>query len=176
MLSYNVADLLRAAPGTSERHVIDVPVLPLADGLELSRPVRGHVRLSQSGRGIFVQAHLETALAEPCSRCLRPAEALLSLDIEEEALPSIDLESGLPLDTSDEPDVMRLSDHHELDLEPAMRDAISLAEPIAPLCRADCPGLCVTCGQDLATDPGHAHPEDLDPRLAVLAGLRESLQ
>ena len=176
MLSYNVAELLRAAPGTSERHEIDVTQLPLADGLELSRPVRGHVRLSQSGRGIFVQAHLETALAEPCSRCLRPAEALLSLDIEEEALPSIDLESGQPLDTSDEPDVMRLSDHHELDLEPAVRDAISLAEPIAPLCRADCPGLCVTCGQDLATDPGHGHPEDLDPRLAVLAGLRESLQ
>ena len=39
-----------------------------------------------------------------------------------------------------------LDDHHELHLEPAVREAISLAEPIAPLCRSDCPGLCDTCG------------------------------
>lgn len=173
MLSYNVADLLRAAPGTSERHLIDVPALSLTEGLQLASPVRGHVRLTNSGRGILVQAHLETTLAEQCSRCLRPAEASLSVDIEEEALPSIDLESGLPLDPREEPDVLRLDDHHELDLEPEIRDAISLAEPIAPLCRPDCPGLCRTCGQDLATDAGHAHPAETDPRLAVLAGYRE---
>jgi uncharacterized protein len=175
MLSFSVADLLRAAPGTSERHVIDAPVLAAPEGLQLLRPVQGQVRLTHSGRGILVQAHLQTALAEQCSRCLRPAEAVLALDIEEEALPTLDLETGLPLDTSDEPEVMRLTDHHELDLEPAIRDAISLAEPIAPLCRPDCPGLCRVCGQDLAGDPAHAHPEELDPRLAILADLRRDL-
>ncbi len=176
MLSYNVAELLRAAPGTSERLVIDEAVLSIAEGLVLTRPVRGQVRLSHSGRGILVQGHLETALAEQCSRCLRPAEAPLGVDLDEEALPSLDLATGQPLDTSDEPDVMRLSDHHELDLESAIRDAISLAEPIAPLCRPDCPGLCKTCGQDLATAPDHAHPDEVDPRLAALADLREQLQ
>jgi uncharacterized protein len=175
MLSFNVADLLRAAPGTSERHVIDAPVLAAPDGLQLLRPVQGEVRLTHSGRGILVQGHLETALAEQCSRCLRPAEAVLVLDIQEEALPVLDLETGLPLDTRDEPEAMRLTDHHELDLEPAIRDAISLAEPIAPLCRPDCPGLCRVCGLDLAGDPAHAHPEELDPRLAVLADLRTDL-
>jgi uncharacterized protein len=175
MLSFNVADLLRAAPGTSERHVIDAPVLASPDGLQLLRPVQGEVRLTHSGRGILVQGHLETALAEQCSRCLRPAEAVLVLDIQEEALPVLDLETGLPLDTRDEPEAMRLTDHHELDLEPAIRDAISLVEPIAPLCRPDCPGLCRVCGLDLAGDPAHAHPEELDPRLAMLADLRTDL-
>ena len=71
----------------------------------------------------------------------------------------------------EEPEALRLDDHHELDLEPAIRDAISLAEPIAPLCRPDCPGLCRVCGPDLAADPAHAHPtRSIDPRLAVLAG------
>jgi uncharacterized protein len=175
MLSYNVADLLRAAPGTSERHVIEVPSLAMPEGLQLARAIHGDLRLTQSGRGILVQAHLETALAEQCVRCLRPAEADISMDIEDEALPSIDLESGLPLDTSDEPEGIRLTDHHELDLEPAIRDAISLAEPIAPLCRTDCPGLCRVCGQDLALEPAHAHAEEVDPRLAVLADLRRQL-
>ena len=177
MLSYNVADLLRSAPGTSERHTIDVPRLAIADDVELARPVRGQIRLTYSGRSILVEGHLETALAERCSRCLRPAQAPLSIELLEEALPSIDLESGLPLGAGDEPDVLRLSDHHELDLEPAVRDAISLAEPIAPLCRPDCPGLCETCGLDLTDHPGHSHHvDDIDPRLASLAGLRDQLR
>jgi uncharacterized protein len=176
MLSYNVADLLRSAPGTSEDVEIDLPALPLAEGLDLARPLEGRLRLMSSGRGILVRGRLETALTERCSRCLRPAVAPLLLEIEEEALPSIDVETGLPVDTRDERDVLRLTDHHELDLEPAVRDAISLAEPIAPLCRPDCPGLCETCGADLATEPGHAHPEDeVDPRLATMASLRDRL-
>jgi uncharacterized protein len=175
MLSFNVTDLLRAAPGTVDRYDIDVPSIVLGEGLRLARPIRGRLRLTNSGRGILVQAILETALAEQCARCLRPAEASLTLEIEDEALPSVDLESGLPLDATAEPDVMRLTDHHELDLEPAVQDAISLAEPIAPLCRPDCPGLCEICGQDLASDPGHGHPVEVDPRLTALAGLRDRL-
>lgn len=177
MLSYNVADLLRSAPGTSERFDVALEALTIADDLELARPVLGEVRLTHSGRSILVQGHLETALTERCSRCLRPAEAPLSVDLDDEALPSLDLDSGAPLDTSEEPELLRLDDHHELDLEPAIRDAISLAEPIAPLCRPDCPGLCETCGLDLTSNPGHSHPDDdIDPRLAALAGIRERLQ
>ena len=86
-------------------------------------------------------------------------------------MPSVDL-SGHPLDATAEPDVTRLSDHHELDVGQLAAEAISLAEPIAPLCEPDCPGLCVTCGERLG--PGHeAHVEDeIDPRLAALQAFR----
>ena len=57
-----------------------------------------------------------------------------------------------------------------LDLDPVVRDAVVLALPLAPLCRADCPGLCVECGARLADDPTHAH-DRIDPRWASLAGL-----
>ena len=51
-------------------------------------------------------------------------------------------------------------------------EAISLNEPIAPLCEAACPGLCITCGERLG--PGHAaHDEDdVDPRLEALRAFR----
>jgi DUF177 domain-containing protein len=177
MLSYNVADLLRSEPGSSERFEVVMTELAIAEDVRLARPITGHVRLSQSGRGILVRGHLDTVLAQSCSRCLNPAEAPVSVDFEEEALPSVDPESGAALDPTDEPEVLRLDDHHELDLEATVRAAISLAEPIAPLCRPDCPGLCVTCGADLATEVGHAHDvDDIDPRLAALAGLRDRLQ
>ena len=56
-----------------------------------------------------------------------------------------------------------------IDLAPAVRDAVVLALPVAPLCRPDCPGLCAECGVRLADLTGdHAH-DTLDPRWAVLA-------
>jgi uncharacterized protein len=176
MLRYNVAELLQAPPGTSERHDLSGARLSLDEGLVLARPLEGGVKLTNSGRGILVQGQLTTALVEQCSRCLRDAEAALTIEIEDEALPSIDIETGLPVGGVDAPDGLRLDDHHELDLEPAIRDAISLAEPIAPLCRPDCPGLCDTCGADLTAHPGHHHgDDDIDPRLAVMASLRDRL-
>ena len=74
----------------------------------------------------------------------------------------------MALDTGEEPEAFRLSDHHELDLEPLAREAVQLAAPIAPLCRRDCPGLCPECGVDLNAGP-HDHGDvPIDPRLAKL--------
>jgi uncharacterized protein len=56
-----------------------------------------------------------------------------------------------------------------LDLEPALRDTVVLALPMSPLCREDCPGLCVECGVPLAdAGPGHRHEDAPDPRWAGL--------
>jgi uncharacterized protein len=52
---------------------------------------------------------------------------------------------------------------------------VVLALPVAPLCRPDCPGLCVECGERLADlDAGHSH-QMLDPRWAALADKSEQL-
>lgn len=171
MLSYNVATLLRAAPGTERRYPIDVVDMEIADDLKLVQPIKGEVRLSRTGRSILARAHLTTAIDACCSRCLTQLVAPIVVEIEEVALPSIDIDTGLPVDTSLEPDALRLDDHHELDLGEPIREAISLAEPIALLCRPDCAGLCLVCGADLNTVSNHGHAEEtIDPRLAALAG------
>jgi len=173
VLSYNVADLLRATPGTYETHQIDVDDLEVADDIELVAPITGYVRLSRTGRSILARAELHTAIAGQCGRCLRPVVTPLDFQIDEEALPSIDIDTGLPVDVSAEPDALRLTDHHELELETPIREAISLAEPIAVLCRPDCRGLCPDCGIDLNDNPSHSHAdEEIDPRLAALADWR----
>ena len=61
-----------------------------------------------------------------------------------------------------------------LDLEPVLRDAVVLSLPFQPLCRDDCPGLCVECGARLADDPDHQHDEAIDPRWAALQTLGEA--
>ena len=174
MLSYNVATLLRSAPGTERRYPVEHVRMDIAEDLKLAQPIEGEVRLSRTGRSILARAHLTTAIDGYCSRCLQPVVAPIDVDIEEEVLPSIDIDSGLPLNRADEPDALRLDDHHELDLGEPVREAISLAEPISLLCRPDCRGLCLVCGVDLNTVTDHDHPDDdVDPRLAALAEWRD---
>ena len=171
-LCWNVAGLLADGVGTARTYDVRDVTIELPEDLELAAPIEGQVRLSRTNRGILVDARLATSLAGECARCLRPLTTPIDIELEEEYLPSIDLTSGRPLDTAAEPEALRLTDHHELDLEPSVRDAISLAEPIAPLDRPDCPGLCVVCG--LPLDEGvHDHPEDdIDPRLEALKAFR----
>lgn len=169
-LSYNVASLLRSAPGTERRYSVDDVRLDIADDVTLAQPINGEVRLSHTGRSVLARAHLTTAIEGTCSRCLTTVVAPIDVDIEEEALPSIDIDTGLPVAADEEPDALRLDDHHELDLAEPVREAISLAEPITLLCRDECRGLCPTCGVDLNTVTDHSHTEDaIDPRLAALA-------
>ena len=103
--------------------------------------------------------------------------APIAVEIEEEALPTIDINTGMPVQLGPEDDAILLDDHHELDLQEVVREAISLAEPIAPLCRPDCRGLCLTCGADLNADPAHTHDDnEIDPRLAGLAAMLDRLE
>ena len=175
MLSYNVAALLRSAPGTERRYTVEDARLAVASDLQLATPIEGEVRLARTGRSILARAHLTTAIEATCARCLRPIVAPINVDIEEEALPSVDIDSGAAVDQRAEPDVLRLDEHHQLDLDQPVREAISLAEPISLLCRPGCRGLCSECGEDLNDQAEHGHADDeLDPRLARLAEWRES--
>jgi uncharacterized protein len=71
-------------------------------------------------------------------------------------------------DESTDPDEVSRVVDDLVDLEPAVRDAVLLALPQAPLCRDDCPGLCPECGEKRAElDTDHRH-ETIDPRWAAL--------
>ncbi len=170
--AWNVAGLLANDPGADRVIEIEPASIELDDDTRLARPFTGLIRLLRTNRGILAHADLHASLALECSRCLRDIDFPVDLRLQEEYLPSLDLTSGRPVATDDEPDALRLTDHHELDLEAPIRDATLLAVPIAALCRDDCPGLCPTCGLDLEGGP-HDHPDDdLDPRLEALRGFR----
>ena len=98
------------------------------------------------------------------------------MPVEEEFLPSVDPLTGAPITIVEDGidgDAPRIDEHHEIDLDRIFHDELALTEPMHPLCRPDCPGLCSVCGEKL--DRGeHAHGvEEIDPRLAALAALLE---
>lgn len=171
-LTFPLAGLLAEPPGSERRYEIHGATIPLPDHMRLAAPLEGELRVSRTNRGVLVDATISTAIEGTCSRCLREIEIPMTVRIRDEALPSVDLATGHAVDSSQEPDATRLSDHHELDLGTLAADAISLEEPIVALCEAACPGLCVECGERLG--PGHVEHErdDVDPRLAALRGFR----
>ncbi len=170
-LEFPLASLLAEPVGSVRRIEFEGVTIPLDDLLELASPINGWLEASRTNRGVLVRAQFVAALAALCSRCLGPADVHLKVSLREEVLPSIDLATGQALDRDAEPDVGRLNSHHELDLEPLLREAVSLAEPIAPLCRPDCLGLCIECGARLEGHPAHVL-DDIDPRLAALGAFR----
>ena len=172
-LTFNVSGLLAEPAGAVREYRIDDVEVDLGEDLVLVRPVSGRIRLLRTNRGLVVESDLDTALAGECARCLRPTVTDVHVGLAEEVLPTIDLASGLPvtLEEGEDPETPRLTDHHDLELRPLVAEAISLAEPIAPLCEPDCPGLCEECGERLT--PGHAHGDGpIDPRLEALRAFR----
>ena len=170
-LVWNVAGLLGESMGAVREYAVSGVAVDGGEDFTLAAPINGRVHLGRTNRGLLVDADFVTALATECARCLRPITVSLPFEIHDEALPGIDIHSGRALPIAavdDEAGVIHLTDHHELDLEQPIREAILLAIPIAPLDREDCPGLCIVCGLPL-DEGGHDHPVDeIDPRLEAL--------
>jgi uncharacterized protein len=172
-LVWNVSGLLGESAGAVRDYAVSGVEMDGGEDFTLAGPIDGRVHLGRTNRGLLVDADFMTTLATQCARCLRDIVVPLEVEIHDEALPGIDIHSGRALTISledDEAGVIHLTDHHELDLEQPIREAILLAIPIAPLDRDDCPGLCIVCG--LPLDEGdHDHPDDdIDPRLEALRG------
>ena len=126
------------------------------------------VRLEAVMEGVLVTGTATAELEGECVRCLEPIHDSVEVDIQELFVYD-DPDRGGPVDDEGE-GVSRLEDDL-IDLEPLLRDAVVLALPRQPLCRDDCPGLCVECGARLADDPDHRHEDQIDPRWAALGDL-----
>jgi uncharacterized protein len=121
-----------------------------------------------------VRGTLAGDLRRTCGRCLEPYVEPATIEISEEYLPSIDPDSGAALPGPDRDESVRaIDEHHELDLTPVIREEFALTEPMHPLCRPDCAGLCPECGEPLGTNHAPHSDAELDPRLAGLARFLE---
>jgi uncharacterized protein len=119
------------------------------------------VQMEAVSEGVLVTATAHAPVTGECARCLESVRQQVDVRLQE--LFAYSAEDG-----PDAADGYAL--HGDLlDLEPALHDALVLALPLAPLCREDCPGLCVECGVPLAqAGPDHGHGPAPDPRWARL--------
>jgi uncharacterized protein len=156
-------------------------------GVPVGTDVALEVRFEAVSEGVLATGTAIAPLAGECARCLTPLRSSVTAAFQE-----LYLYPDGRHDKHDKPDKHdkrdkydRYTKHDEqeeqdaeelyyldgdlLDLEPAFRDAVVLALPMSPVCREDCPGLCVECGVPLAdAGPGHRHDAASDPRWAAL--------
>lgn len=117
--------------------------------------------------GVLVTGTVQYAATGVCSRCLDPL-------VEARSTTFAELYLWSPPDEPDpDDDPMPLVAAGLIDLSSAVRDAIVLDVPLAPVCDEDCPGLCVECGAKLAADPSHRH-EAADPRWQALTAWQDT--
>jgi uncharacterized protein len=172
---------------------LELASVPVGAGVELD------LRFEAVTEGILVTGSATAPLAGECARCLTPLASTVTADFTELYLYADESPRGSRQardgrrahdshdshdrhgrhgrherfeEYEEQDDEQRFLDGDLLDLEPAFRDAVVLALPMAPLCRDDCPGLCVECGVPLAeAGPGHRHEDTPDPRWAALKQL-----
>jgi uncharacterized protein len=126
------------------------------------------LRLEAVMEGVLVTGTAQATLAGECARCLEPIEDTITVDLQELFVYDDPHHAVRENELDDE--VSRL-EGDLIDLEPLLRDAVVLALPFQPLCRDDCPGLCIDCGARLADDPDHRHEAPVDPRWAALGNV-----
>ena len=157
----DVRDLL-ASPGSSRPHRFDEQVEGLSTELARvpeDRPVQGDLLLENVIEGLLVSGPLSGLMTLSCARCLKPFEWGFTLEVHELFVAG----------ATGQDDEYPLEDG-AIDLEPMIRDAVLLAMPFAPLCRAECQGLCERCGGDRNLGECSCPPET-DPRWSPLLDL-----
>ena len=150
-----------AAPADLGTDVIGVPE---------GSPVVLDAQLTSMEDGVLARGRADVRIHGRCVRCLR--------DLDEDRTVAFDELYYLPraaearaADDDEEVEDLLLVGETDLDLEPALRDALVPALPFQPLCRQDCAGLCPQCGERLDDLPPDHHHEQLDPRWSALAAL-----
>jgi len=124
------------------------------------QPITVDLTLERVSEGIVVRGTITTRWDAACSRCLVPVGGELLVHAGE-------LYERQPLDG----ETYLLGDDDVVDLEPLIRDALTLELPAVPLCRSDCQGLCPNCGVDHNLASCECDNSEPDPRWDALRSL-----
>ena len=149
---------------------------PLPQEEDSLSELTGSVDLMRTDKGILVSAILHCTVADRCSRCLSEISYPLTLTFQEEYLPTVDASTGELLPLPADPDAFLIDGHQVLDLMEAVRQYRLMAEPMQPLCKPDCLGLCPHCGYNLNQGPCGCPDQETDARWTALAELAVDIE
>lgn len=163
-LRLNVGFIINAPIGYSRDFEFSFPVYK-DDDLEMT-DVEGLARVGRTPQGLIVQGNFTGKAMQECVRCLSEYQQSLKWEFTElyAFKPENMTESGL-----------LMPDDANIDLQPLVREFAILEFPIKPLCRDDCQGLCIECGQNL-NEKDCGHRPEIDSPFSALKNLLENQQ
>jgi uncharacterized protein len=148
VLTLGVADLLSRPSRRREEHLsVEVGDLAVVGSRVVAgKALRIDLLLEALNEAVVVKGTTAATWAGECRRCLSPLEETLRAPILE--IFEVDPTEG--------------------ETHPLVREAVLLELPLAPLCHADCAGLCPQCGIDRNVADCGCAEEEHDPRWAGL--------
>ena len=182
-LVFNVAQLLKEPVGSTRKLNLDIAALALDDaetGEHGAGPVdacqvTGRAKVTRIGDGLLVQGNVAAEVEAECSRCLDRISMPVEGTLEEQYQPTVDVMTGAPVNRADyeaNDAAFDIDANHMMDLSEPVRQALLVAMPMKPLCRADCKGLCPQCGANWNDGPCDCRTEVVDSRWSGLRELR----
>ncbi|NJN55678.1 MAG: DUF177 domain-containing protein [Anaerolineae bacterium] len=160
-LRFNLGFLLETSLGTSRTIELTYPNIQVADDLNLT-PLIGTFVVTRTGEGIYVSGLLKSQFNITCVRCLEDGQLAAHLQIDDLFY--------YPPTTAPEGEFV-VGEDGFIDLAPLVRELALLEIPIQPVCKPDCLGLCVECGQNLNEGDCGCTLDDIDPRMVALRQL-----
>lgn len=145
---------------------------PGGDLVAFSGPLTGDAEAIATAEGVAVHVRLSGQALLRCARCQEIFPYRLRVSFAEHFRPGAPAAEPAALqgEEGEVPYVTYQGD--SIDLEEVIRQHALLSLPMKPLCRAECRGLCPTCGKNLNEGPCSCEPEEADPRWAPLRVIR----
>ena len=169
-MQINVAQLLKESVGSRRSYSLDEAFEALLE--TGTTRIQGEIIITRIDKGVWVSGQIETNASSLCGRCLTLAEHSVSFRLDDEYLPTVEIDSGAPIRVTEEvkEGAFTLDSHHTIDLTEAVRQYVIISLPMKPLCRQNCAGLCFTCGVNLNDTPCDC-PTSTDSRWSPLLDL-----
>jgi len=150
----NVGFIVHEEIGRSHDFPFELEKITLGDDLELQH-FEGIINIGKTLQGLIVQADFSAETKLTCARCLTEFDHEIDWSFTE--LYAFDkrseTDSGLIL-----------PEDAQIELATLLREFALLEIPINPVCKPDCQGLCIDCGQNLnEKDCGHGSDESNSP-------------
>ena len=143
------------------------------EGARLLAPAEVEGKVSRRGDEVRLRGRVRATVEARCDRCLKPAAVPVDQSFDERYVPAGD--EVKEEETELRPDELALAvyEGETLDADDLVREQILLALPTRLLCREECKGLCPGCGADLNSEACGCARDEVDPRWAALAELKE---
>jgi len=129
-------------------------------------PAAFEVRLINTGAGIVASGAAEAVVRTACVRCLCGFDMTYTGEVE-----GFYIFPGREEELPEEQDFEFISESLNVDIEPAVRQAIIVDLPFAPVHDVDCKGICPVCGLDLNAGECACQPAAVGSPFASLKGL-----
>ncbi|HYI44562.1 MAG TPA: YceD family protein [Actinomycetota bacterium] len=167
-MTISVAEIL-GQPGSYRDLNISAPLDGVKTALARLDPqlIDARLRAESVVEGVLVTGRAQAATKLTCARCVTEFASPIEVEVCE-------LFAGAGHEPAATEDFYEIRGT-DIDIEPMLRDVVTLALPLNPHCEKDCSGLCANCGRVIGDGLCTCTEEERDPRWAGLDALKDKL-